>query len=131
MKSFISAALLSFGIALMTFSGLAFAVDVKGEHFLCYKVSAFSGFEPEKVELEDQFRGFGTAVLKPTLLCNPVRKNRERVMDRERHLVCYTIEPPRPKEVTVLVSNQLDDSLKLAVTEPAILCVPSLKKVLE
>ena len=131
MKSFIGAALLTFGIALMTFSGSAFAQNVKGEHFLCYKVSAFGGFERRKVKLEDQFRGFDTVVLKPTLLCNPVSKNGERVMDRERHLVCYTIEPPRPEEVTVLVSNQLHDSLKLAVTEPAILCVPSLKKVLK
>ncbi len=129
MKPFSSAALLTFGIALMTLSDPAFAKEVKGEHFLCYKVSDFSGFEPKKVKLEDQFRGFGAAVLKPTLLCNPVRKNSERIMERDRHLVCYTIEPQKPRDVSVLVSNQFDDGQKIFVKEPVILCVPSLKKL--
>ena len=131
MKPFSSAALLTFGIALMTFSGSAFALEVEGEHFLCYKVAEFSGSEPRKVELKDQFQGFGTGIFKPTLLCNPVQKNRERIMDPNRHLVCYTIERQRPREFTVLVSNQLHESQKIIVKEPAILCVPSQKKVLK
>ncbi len=129
MKRFLSTALLTFGIALMTFSGSTVAVDVKGEHFLCYKVSDFSGFEPEKVELRDQFQRFGTGVLKPTLLCNSVQKNSEPIVDPNRHLVCYTIEPQKPRDISVLVSNQFDDGQKIFVKEPAILCVPSLKKL--
>lgn len=131
MKRFLSTVILTFGIALMTFSGSTVAVDVKGEHFLCYKVSDFSGFEPVKVKLKDQFQGFATAVLKPTLLCNSVQKNNELIMDPKRHLVCYTIARQKPRDVSVLVSNQFDDGQKLFVTEPTILCVPSLKKLLK
>ena len=72
---------------------------------------------------------------KPSLLCNPVDKNGEGILDPETHLTCYEVAPIererrlRGVNQDVLVSNQFDAEQRFKVKRSATVCVPSLKEI--
>jgi len=102
---------------------------VNPAHYQCYK--ATGAFHPAPVKLHDQFGAYPTVrVLQPVYLCTPVGKNDEAIGDERTHLVCYTDTGVKPPNKAVRVTNQFGvQTLKVAT--PALLCVPSLKQVLQ
>lgn len=103
---------------------------VNPQHYQCYSVTEPKPSRPHEVVLRDQFGESETTTAKPVLLCNPVSKNKEEVRDKETHLVCYEIRPHKSVEKRVEVQNQFGMEL-LSVGTPRILCVPSLKRILD
>jgi hypothetical protein len=102
-------------------------------HQKCYKVKALTKPSSSGTTrtLEDQFGTKDAAIkLKPILLCTPVNKGGEDDEFAEKnHTVCYKIkEPPPFPGATVSVTNQFGSG-QLLVAKPAMLCVPSTKKV--
>lgn len=100
-------------------------------HFKCYRVSG-PGFTTRLVTVADQFETQPATLVKPRLLCNPVSKNGEPIVDPEGHLACYTIKrggafTPRP--VTVMDQFAVQDLRALQGTcrKRSVLCVPSEK----
>ena len=106
------------------------------DHYKCYKVKidkdAPIQFVPLQVTLFDP--NFGVEKLfdvkKPKMLCNPVDKNGEGIMDEETHLMCYDVKPakgePKHKKISVFTNNQFGPE-QLDVKEEKQLCVPSTK----
>jgi hypothetical protein len=107
------------------------------DHFECYKVRAIPRFDSRVVTLGDQFETKETVVIKPKLLCNPVDKNGEGILNPEGHLVCYTIKDadgqPKFSLVDLEMEDQFsDDTLVLFRGEcrkSSVLCVPSTKRL--
>jgi len=101
------------------------------DHFACYKVSENTKLPNEIVTLEDQF-GFqdNVKVEKAKMLCVPVSKNGEEIINAKIHLTCYdTKSKQKSPKLDVLVTHQLGEQ-ELAVKKPDLLCLPSLKTVL-
>lgn len=98
-------------------------------HYKCYEAES-RGFRPRSARLADQFGALRARVLRPRTLCNPVRKNRERIQSPSVHLTCYAIDV-RSKFARrrVAVVNQLGVEI-LSVLRPERLCVPSTKRLL-
>ncbi|MCH7644952.1 MAG: hypothetical protein IH974_08955 [Myxococcales bacterium] len=114
------------------------AWDLELDHLLCYAVRAgLRDFEPIEVSLADRFQTSKRLLTKPTLLCNPVDKNGEGILDPATHLTCYEVTPlegdPRLQGVNqdVLVSNQFDAEQRFTLKKPAIVCVPSQKELVD
>ena len=125
----------SFPFVAALFVGLAPATSaqaqdpLKANHYLCYRVVESSGAQAPNVKLKDQFGDGSTKPGRATHVCNPVDKNGEGIVNRESHLVCYTVRIGI-KAKPVLTRNQFGD-LKINLRgSPEILCVPSTKKVL-
>jgi List-Bact-rpt repeat protein len=99
------------------------------DHYKCYLVSPTT-FRRRVVTLSDQFESKRTTVLQRVRLCNPVSKNRTRILHSEDHLVCYTIAQVRGQRPfarrVVLVRNQFGLE-RLTLLRPYLLCVPSTK----
>jgi len=117
----------------------------------------FCGGDSRTVTLEDQFEVRRTKVLKAIAFCTPVSKNGQALRDPVHHLTCYQIQdqcgsenvdfetesrnPTKPtgggskgagrrcpsKSRTVTVDNQFESGAKLKLTQPEVLCVPSIK----
>jgi hypothetical protein len=105
-------------------------------HFKCYRVAQRHGkFAARTVELADQFETKRTVVQKPVLMCNPVDKNGEGIVDPAAHLTCYRIiEAPGQeeflqREVTVedQFTEQAVSAFRGTCRRASLLCVPSLK----
>jgi hypothetical protein len=105
-------------------------------HFKCYRVAQrYTKFASRVVTLADQFETKTTIVQRPVLMCNPVDKNGEGIVDPAGHLTCYRIIDASgqaafaPKGITV--SDQFtDQNLKVfrgTCRQASLLCVPSLK----
>jgi len=101
-----------------------------GEHFLCYSIDPHGDFKDREIKLEDQFGSSSAVVLMPVALCNPVDKNGEGILNRERHLVCYEIKHRGVPKQTVVTGNQFGRQ-KMSVVHPKTLCIPSNKKVIK
>jgi hypothetical protein len=108
------------------------------DHFKCYRVRRRHGtpaFVPRTVTVADQFETKTVRVVKPLLVCNPVDKNGEGALDETCHLTCYRIDQEHfaPRGVTVV--DQFAESSVNALTgqcrKVAMLCVPSLKRIVE
>ncbi|MBI4516666.1 MAG: hypothetical protein HY699_12715 [Deltaproteobacteria bacterium] len=103
------------------------------DHFKCYNVDTQEGLR-STVTLVDQFETKTTHVFRPLLICNPVDKNGEGLLHPQAHLECYYIrdasgQPPFiPQQLAV--SNQFGQETELA-TGPNVLCVPSVKRILQ
>lgn len=101
------------------------------DHFECYPVKPLTTPRlPSRVGLRDQFHAGKYAIRRPLRLCNPVGKNKSRVLNARDHLVCYSVaplQPTRPRGVHVV--NQFGRLALTAVT-PRVLCLPSLKREL-
>jgi len=110
------------------------------DHYKCYKVkidkNAPLQFEPLQVTLFDP--NFNAEkvfdVIKPKMLCNPVDKNGEEIMNPTNHLMCYDVEPAdgfkKNKKRSVFTNNQFGPE-QLDVKKEKELCVPSEKTLLE
>jgi hypothetical protein len=96
------------------------------EHFQCYAIRARTRFRPRRVTLTDQFGRTSARVTRPTGLCAPAQKNRERLRNRTGHLKCYAIAERRFRPRLVAVRNQFGPG-RLTVLRPTSLCLPSLK----
>jgi hypothetical protein len=100
------------------------------EHFQCYPVKPLKGVTPHSVKLRDEFGSFPARTLAPLELCNPVSKNRSRVVNARDHLVCYGLTPNvRFKRRRVAINNQFGKAT-LVASATETLCVPSLKRTL-
>ena len=123
--------------------GLAFAAspvvaqEFNLDHYKCYKVKDLKQpkFVRTTVNLEDQF-GVNDGrfeLKKPFLLCTPVDKNFEGIINPDDHLTCYKMKEvtadKRFVRPTVVVENQLGSST-LQPKKAWLLCVPSTKTVL-
>ena len=105
-------------------------------HFKCYRVAQRHGkFAPRVVTLADQFETKTTVVQKPMLMCNPVDKNGEGVVDPAGHLTCYRIVDadgqqdfiPQDVSVSDQFTEQLVKAFRGSCRQASLLCVPSLK----
>src|SRR5262245_49601994 len=64
---------------------------LKANHYLCYRVVESGGAQAPNVKLKDQFGEGATKPAKASYVCNPVDKNGEGIVNKESHLVCYTL----------------------------------------
>ena len=112
-------------------SSHASALTFKLDHFLCYTVEPAQTFKPRGVVvLDPQFKQRRkTSVLRPETLCNWASKNKSPVLDKRRHLLCYTTRSPQAFPTRrVIVTNQFK-TVQLAVVRPNVLCLPSGKSL--
>ncbi|MBI1986909.1 MAG: hypothetical protein HYS70_01000 [Nitrospinae bacterium] len=117
------------------------------DHYKCYGITVAKApkggeplpkFTPFDVKLEDQFGPMTVTVTKPTLLCNPVKKERdgegaEEIKNPANHLVCYQITRSKAvpsqspfKRIRVFLRNQFGPEV-LDARAMGGLCAPSLK----
>jgi hypothetical protein len=87
----------------------------------------------EELQVEDQFDQSGPDLIdvkKPSLLCTPVDKAGEGIIDLNAHLCCYTIKGTK---LNPSVDVEIDDqfgTLELNVKKPKLICLPCSKTVL-
>ncbi len=104
--------------------------------FKCYRVRRTPGtprFEEQTVTLQDQFETKQTQVLRPRLLCTPVERDGEGILDPSSDLTCYSIKdlPAQPqlesRDVSVLDAFGTLDLrvLRSSDSRRFQLCVPS------
>jgi hypothetical protein len=103
----------------------------KLDHFQCYPVKPITSTPAHRVAVVDEFGKGKYTVTRPVRLCNPASKNGSRIRDARDHLLCYLVDPSQPfKPRTVIVANQFGSS-KLAAVTPKLLCLPSLKRLVQ
>ena len=117
------------------------------DHFQCYDVRSDDKgkdkFKPTKVVLQDQFGKSTVTLRRASLICAPTVKDRDpkhpvgKFPDDLRnaidHLVCYEIYrggSGGKGDLDVLVHNQFGE-YALDVAKPEMLCVPSLKTLVD
>jgi len=109
--------------------------EITVDHYKCYVVAVTPdtpAFVPIQVQVSDpnfeEDRTFD--VKRPRLLCNPVDKNGEGIIDVDTHQVCYDVRPAigQPPHVTrsVFTNNQFGAE-QLDTQGERLLCVPSTK----
>jgi len=103
------------------------------DHFDLYRATRTPGaprFKRRDVNLADQFlAGTVTVTLKrPVRFGVPTDKNDEGISDVDSHLTCYSLRAPKFQRRDVDVQDQFGP-LRLTVTRPTMLCVPSVKQV--
>jgi len=104
-------------------------------HFKCYDVKESEGtpkfeklivsvFDPN-FEITQDFE-----VKKPKMLCTPVDKDGEGIVDGENHLMCYDVkklkDDPKFEKLSVFTNNQFGPE-DLEVKKVKQLCLPSIK----
>ena len=118
-------------LAMVLTMGVRSAV-AEGNHYKCYPVLDWVDWEPKTVTLEDQFGKSQATVVVPKLLCNPVDKNGEGIVDKNNHLVCYGIrdEPVANVDLVeeVYIENQFGGMSMWVGVPGSTLCLPSSKK---
>jgi hypothetical protein len=106
---------------------------VNPTHYQCYSVKAPENAQVVKL-LRDQF-GVSEAVKLANIvfLCAPAAKNGVAARDQVTHYLCYEEERDNVLNKKVRVTNQLtkETGIELLVETPKLLCVPSIKKLLE
>jgi ethanolamine utilization microcompartment shell protein EutS len=121
------------------------------DHYQCYDAKPGEKVEHREVLLEDQFGSRTVTLKRPKLICAPVIKDvdpdnpvgtfPDDLRNSIDHLVCYEIHERHGKgskhedghhndRHEVLVDNQFGEQ-HLTVKKPRLLCVPSLKTVLD
>jgi hypothetical protein len=122
-------------VAMTTFSFTAAQAQspnppgIKLDHYQCYRVSPVTRFRARKVKLVDQFGRGEAAIIREQMLCAPVEKNNEDMLNKQDHLVCYVVQGGKDARKKVEVVNQFGKAV-LQVGGTVTVCVPSLKKVL-
>lgn len=117
-------------VALLVVGSLpASAQTLNPTHYQCYNYKQETPFEPREVRLVDQFGRSTVKVVIPLWLCTPTKKNNERITDKTTHLLCYQIEGGALAGKNVALKNQFG-KFKGFVEQSQILCVPTLKKVI-
>jgi hypothetical protein len=115
------------------------------DHYQCYDAKPEEKAEQREVLLEDQFGSTKVTLNHPKLICapaikdvdaeNPVGNFPDDLRNSIDHLVCYEIRERNGKgnrddRHEVLVDNQFGEQ-HLTVKQPRLLCLPSLKTVLD
>jgi hypothetical protein len=101
------------------------------DHFQCYPVKPTTTTPSHRVAVVDEFGRGKYAVTRPVRLCNPASKNGSRIRDSRDHLLCYLVDPLQSSKArTVIVANQFGTS-KVATITPKLLCLPSLKRLVQ
>jgi len=112
--------------------GVASTLDVN--HYKCYRAQIAEGqpaFLNRFVFLQDQFEGKQTVVKRPWLVCNPVDKNGEGILDSNLALACYRIRQergqPRFTRRIIQVEDQFSDGQPVSTraSKVSMLCLPS------
>ena len=105
--------------------------EININHFKCYNAKESKNtpkFESRDVDLSDQFGQLKMEVKKPRMLCSPVDKNNEGIVDNENFLMCYGLKKipgeNKFKRVNVFTNNQFGPE-ELTAKNPNRLCVPS------
>ncbi len=99
------------------------------DHYKCYKVNVIGDFQTrEPVTLEDQFLMGTFEVGEPNMLCNPVDKNGEGIINPDNHLVCYVVSE-NFRKTNIHTHDQFGREI-LDIEEVKELCVPSEKKLI-
>jgi len=131
MKATITLAILtaaSFGLGAPAYAQGANPRGVNPTHYQCYKVEAATN----KITLKSLKDQFGTAapvtVGTPLFLCAPTDKNGVAAKDRTTHYLCYQDEGVKPPNKKAQITNQFGN-IPVSILTPAMLCVPSLKKI--
>ncbi len=108
---------------------------IDGDHYRCWEASGPIGASLDiDVTLVDQFQGFGSTVVKPFRICNPVDKNGEGIEDSDTHLVCYIVAPEGGfLGLSIPIWNQFFNIApgEIEVAQPFAVCAPSAKEVPE
>jgi hypothetical protein len=99
------------------------------DHYQCYAVRPLGQTRVRKVRLRDQFGRVRAKVLRPSQLCNPVRKNGGQIRNKRDHLVCSRIVPARFDPRKVFVTNQFEADSTLEAVSRQRLCLPSRKRL--
>jgi FtsP/CotA-like multicopper oxidase with cupredoxin domain len=102
--------------------------DLGLDHFKCYAVTP-ARTRSRAVRLTDQFGSAGVRTGARTTLCNPVSKNKGKIIHPTAHLTCYATRGAatfRTRRVRVV--NQFGTRV-LTVLRPSSLCLPSLKRI--
>lgn len=111
--------------------------SLRTNDFQCYRVQQVRGrtFTSRTVSLQDQFEAKQTVVVKPQLLCNPVDRDGQGIVDPAGHLTCYRIRDAegtsfQPRDVTIEdpFSRQDVRAFRGTCRKIALLCVPSTKR---
>jgi hypothetical protein len=103
-------------------------------HFKCYTIVGPA--PPSVVLLSDQFRQAVRTILGPAeLLCTPVVKTvviGKRVKDPPGadHLTCYQIKPTPSPSAQPQITNQFETGRPVNVMNARLLCVPTVKKMM-
>lgn len=99
------------------------------DHYKCYEASG-PPLEGVVMRLSDRFQDRSEVrVSDPLLLCNPVDKNAEGIVNSEKHLTCYATEPSGDSVGLLSIRNQFHEDEDLVfVFPPSALCVPSQKR---
>ncbi len=110
-------------------------VDVKGEHYQCYRIIDAPTLAPENITVADQFGKSEIVLGRPIMLCNPSVKvhngRKYGVLNQKVHQVCYNVikqtdgQPNRK----VRTANQFTTA-DMAVGGRQMFCVPSYKTLL-
>ena len=99
------------------------------DHYKCYKIKVIADSQSrDQVSLEDQFVNKEFNVGKPTMLCNPVDKNDEGIINSDNHLMCYEIKDKFKK--TGIHTHDQFGAEQLDTKKIKELCVPSEKNIL-
>lgn len=105
--------------------GLSFPSELN--HFKAYKVLRWE-FEARSVKLKDQFHRayFEGRVRQPLYFCNPVVKNRGKIINKDFHLACYLVDTKGIPLRRIKIKNQFGTDI-LQMKGGRVLCVPTKK----
>ncbi|MEA3024512.1 MAG: hypothetical protein QOK01_3364 [Alphaproteobacteria bacterium] len=118
----------AFGLAAPAHAQGANPRGVNPTHYQCYKIDAPAKQVTVK-SLRDQFGTAGPVTLgAPLFLCAPTDKNGVAAKDKTTHYLCYQDDGVKPVNKKAQITNQFGE-MGIAITTPAMLCVPSLKKL--
>jgi hypothetical protein len=123
------------GLALIGTGGSALAQQPNAIHYQCYQLTRQQQKKlPPAVHVLDQFNrpnGENARLVGPPLfLCAPAIKNKEGEVDLNGpHLLCYRDRGMKTPNKPVTIDNQFGPG-SLVVGAPALLCVPTTKKLL-
>ncbi len=110
-------------------------VDVKGEHYQCYRIVDAPTLAPENITVGDQFGKAQLVLARPIMLCNPSVKvhngKNYGVLNKLVHQICYSVVKQAAGQPTrkVRTANQFTTA-DMAVGERQMFCVPSYKTLL-
>src|SRR6185295_13733556 len=98
------------------------------DHFKCYRARG-ARRRISNVKIDDQFRSFNVAIVRPRWLCAPASKEGSLVVDGTSHLMCYDERingQPFTEPGPLFVNNQFGPDT-LRALRPRVLCVPAIK----
>jgi hypothetical protein len=103
------------------------------DHFLCYLIQPPQFEGKPGLTMLDQFnpKPIPFTLTSRELLCNPVSKNNEPIINRQGHLTAYTMQGPatEPRNIPVIVGNQFGENQRYVVIRAMRFMVPTGKEL--